>query len=66
VNMHYVGDSTNYDLGINKLAASNWLARIGANYDFKDKVVATFSYEFTQAVNAGQTNALQFKLNAKF
>ena len=66
VNMHYVGDSTNYDLGINKLAASNWLARIGANYDFEDKVVATFAYEFTQAVNAGQTNALQFRLNAKF
>ena len=66
VNMHYVGDSTNYDLGINKLAASNWLARIGANYDFEDKVVATFAYEFTKAVNAGQTNALQFKLNAKF
>jgi len=66
VNMHYVGDSTNYDLGINKLAASHWLARIGANYDFEDKVVATFAYEFTQAVNAGQTNALQFRLNAKF
>jgi len=66
VNMHYVGDSTNYDLGINKLAASNWLARIGANYDFEDKVVATIAYEFTQAVNAGQTNALQFRLNAKF
>jgi hypothetical protein len=24
------------------------------------------TYEFTQAVNAGQTNALRFQLNAKF
>ena len=66
VNMRYVGDSTNYNLGIDKLAASNWLARIGANYDLQDKVTASLTYEFTQAVNAGQTNALRFQLNAKF
>jgi hypothetical protein len=66
VNMHYVGDSTNYNIGVDKLATSNWLARVGANYDLQDKVIASLTYEFTQAVNAGQTNALRFQLNAKF
>ena len=66
VNMRYVGDSTNYNIGVNKLATSNWLARVGAYYDLQDKVTATFTYELTQAVNAGQTNALRFQLNAKF
>jgi opacity protein-like surface antigen len=64
--MRYVGDSTNYNVGLDKLATSNWLARIGANYDLQDKVTASLTYEFTQAVNAGQTNALRFQLNAKF
>ena len=64
--MHYVGDSTNYNIGVNKLATSNWLARVGAYYDLQDKVTATLTYELTQAVNAGQTNALRFQLNAKF
>lgn len=66
VNMRYVGDSTNYNVGLDKLATSNWLARIGANYDLQDKVTASLTYEFTQAVNAGQTNALRFQLNGKF
>ena len=66
VNMRYVGDSTNYNIGVNKLATSNWLARVGAYYDLQDKVTATLTYELTQAVNAGQTNALRFQLNAKF
>jgi hypothetical protein len=66
VNMHYVGDSTNYNIRVDKLATSNWLARVGANYDLQDKVIASLTYEFTQAVNVGQTNALRFQLNAKF
>ena len=66
VNMRYVADSTNYNVGLDKLATSNWLARIGANYDLQDKVTASLTYEFTQAVNAGQTNALRFQLNGKF
>ena len=66
VNMRYVGDSTNYNIGLDKLATSNWLARIGANYDLQDRVTASLTYEFTQAVNAGQTNALRFQLNGKF
>jgi hypothetical protein len=65
-NMRYVGDSTNYNVGLDKLATSNWLARIGANYDLQDKVTASLTYEFTQAVNAGQTNTLRFQLNGKF
>ena len=66
VDMHYVGDSTNYRLGMERAATSHWLFGIGADYDIKDDLSSTIAYERSQAVNSGHADTLRLKLNWKF
>jgi outer membrane autotransporter protein len=66
VDMHYVGDTRNYTLGMDKLATSHWTLGIGADFDIKDGLSSTISYERSEAVSAGHADTFRLKLNLPF
>jgi hypothetical protein len=67
VDMHYVSDTaTNYRLGMERAATSNWLFGIGADYEIKDDLSSTIAYERSQAINSGHADTLRLKLNMRF
>ncbi len=63
--MHYVGDTTSYRLVLDKDATSLWLFQIGADYQIKNDLEASFSYDHSEAVGSGSTDTLRFELNLK-
>jgi len=63
VGMNYVGSSTTYSTTLEKLATSNVMVRLGADYQGKDGVTATVSYERQEALGAGSSNTLELLVN---
>ncbi len=63
--MHYVGDTTNYRLVLDKDASSFWLLQLGADYQIKDDFSASFSYDHSEAVGSGHTDTFRLELNLK-
>ena len=63
VGMNYVGDTTAYSTKLEKTATSNLMLRLGADYEMKDGVTSSFSYERTEALGAGFSNSLRFHVN---
>lgn len=61
--MHYVGDTTNYRLVLDKDATSMWLLQVGADYQIKDDLNVSFSYDHSEAVGSGHTDTLRLELN---
>ncbi len=63
--MHYVGDTTSYRLVLDKDATSLWLLQIGADYQIKDDLNVSFSFDHSEAVGSGHTDTLRLELNLK-
>ncbi len=61
--MHYVGDTTNYRLVLDKDATSMWLLQVGADYQIKDDLNVSFSFDHSEAVGSGHTDTLRLELN---
>lgn len=61
--MHYVGDTTSYRLVLDKDATSLWLFQIGADYQIKDDLNVSFSYDHSAAVGSGYTDTFRLELN---
>jgi methionine-rich copper-binding protein CopC/uncharacterized protein YhjY with autotransporter beta-barrel domain len=66
VNMHYNNESTNYQLQLDNKADSNWKFVLGADIYTKDEWDSSFSYERTEAVDAGYSDSLAVKVGLKF
>ncbi|MBR9867964.1 MAG: autotransporter outer membrane beta-barrel domain-containing protein [Oceanospirillales bacterium] len=64
--MHYVGDSTNYRLTIDKEAVSNWSARVGADYLHDSGASTSFFYERSESIGSGLSDSVQLKLSVPF
>lgn len=64
--MHYIGDTTNYRLKVERAATSNLMARIGTEYDIGDDLTASFSYERTEAIGTGHTDTFKAGLSINF
>lgn len=63
VGMNYVGSSTTYSTTLEKSATSNVMVRLGADYQGKDGVTSTVSYERQEALGAGFSNTLKLQVN---
>ena len=63
--MHYVGDTTNYRLVLDEDATSMWLLQIGADYQIKDDLNVSFSFDHSESVGSGHTDTLRLELNIK-
>ncbi len=63
--MHYVGDTTSYRLVLDKDATSHWLFQIGADYQIKDDLNVSFSYDRSEAVGSGHSDTLRLEFNLK-
>jgi len=63
VGMNYVGSSTTYSTQLEKTATSNLMVRLGADYQGKDGVTSTVSYERQEALGAGFSNTLKLQVN---
>lgn len=66
VNMHYNNEITNYQLELDNKADSNWKFVVGADMYTKDEWDSSISYERTEAVNAGYSDALAVKVGLRF
>lgn len=64
--MHYVGDSTHYRLGLERAATSHWNLTVGADFSVKKGLTSTLAYERTEAVNAGHSDSVRLHLNLPF
>ena len=61
--MHYVGDTTSYRLVLDKDATSLWLFQIGADYQIKDDLNVSFSYDHSETVGSGHADTFRLELN---
>jgi len=66
VNMHYNNETTNYQLQLDNKADSNWKFVLGTDLYTEDEWDSSFSYERTEAVNAGYSDSLAVKVGLKF
>ncbi|MEJ2528842.1 MAG: autotransporter outer membrane beta-barrel domain-containing protein, partial [Gammaproteobacteria bacterium] len=61
--MHYVGDTTSYRLVLDRDATSLWLFQIGADYQIKNDLNVSFSYDHSEAVGSGYADTFRLELN---
>ena len=66
VNMYYNNEITNYQLELDNKADSNWKFVVGTDFYTEDEWDSSISYERTEAVNAGYSDALAVKVELKF
>lgn len=64
--MYYNNEITNYQLELDNKADSNWKFVVGTDFYTEDEWDSSISYERTEAVNAGYSDALAVKVGLKF